>query len=158
MSRFVDPSQVGTIWGLLQALPGGGRIMGRLIGRMAPYTGTIKPEVLELAPGRARVLMRDRPALRNHLRSVHAIALMNLGEATTGLAMLASFPPNTRGIPNKLEMECLKKARGNITGTCVCPVIATNAKQEATVVGELTDEAGDVVARITARWTIGPAS
>ena len=158
LQRFVDPSQVGTLWGVLQSLPGGGRIMGNLIGRMAPYTGTIKPEVLELQPGRARVLMRDRRGLRNHLNSVHAIALMNLGEAVTGVAMLASLAPNTRGIPVKLSMEYLKKARGNITGTCTCEIIPTNDKREVEVVGDLSNEAGEVVARITAKWQLGPAS
>ena len=158
LSKWVDPSQVGTLWGVLQSVPGGGRIMGRLIGRLAPYTGTIRPEVLELSPGRARVLMRDRPGLRNHLRSVHAIALMNLGEAVTGVAMLASMAPNTRGIPIKLSMEYLKKARGTITGTCNCAIIPTNEKQELDVTGDLTNEAGEVVARITARWQLGPTS
>jgi acyl-coenzyme A thioesterase PaaI-like protein len=156
LTRFIDPSQVGTVWSVLQALPGGGRIMGGLIGRMAPYTGTIKPEVLELSPGHARLIMRDRRALRNHLNSVHAIALMNLGEAVTGTAMLASMPPKTRGIPVRLSMDYLKKARGTITGTCNCDLIATNEKREVDVVGELTNEQGDVVARITAKWQLGP--
>ncbi|MBL8955060.1 MAG: DUF4442 domain-containing protein [Myxococcaceae bacterium] len=157
LAKLVDPSQVGTLWNMLSALPGGGRLMGRLIGRMAPYTGTIKAEVLELQPGRARVLMRDRRGLRNHLNSVHAIALMNLGEMTTGVAMLASLPPKTRGIPMRLTMDYLKKARGTITGTCDCAIVATNDKQELDVTGELTNEAGETVAKIYAKWQVGPA-
>jgi len=158
LSKIADPSQVGTLWNVLSSLPGGGRLMGRLIGRMAPYTGTIKPEVLELAPGRARILMRDRRGLRNHLNSVHAIALMNLGEVTTGAAMLASLAPKTRGIPVMLQMEYLKKARGNITGSCSCAVIPTNDKQEVDVTGELTNEAGELVAKMHAKWQLGPAA
>jgi acyl-coenzyme A thioesterase PaaI-like protein len=102
--------------------------------------------------------MRDRRGLRNHLNSVHAIALMNLGEVTTGVAMLASLAPNTRGIPIKLSMEYVKKARGTITGTCDCPVVPTNDKQELDVTGELHNEAGELVARMHARWQLGPAS
>jgi acyl-coenzyme A thioesterase PaaI-like protein len=158
LRRFADPSQLGTVWGLLQSVPGGGRLMGELIGRMAPYTGTIKPEVVELGPGHSRVRMRDRRAVRNHLSSVHAVALMNLGEATTGSAMLASLPPNTRGIVTRLAMDYVKKARGTITGTCSCEVLTTNARREVEVHGELTDETGEVVARAHATWLIGPAS
>jgi acyl-coenzyme A thioesterase PaaI-like protein len=158
LTRLMDPSQLSTVWGLLQSLPGGGRIMGNLIGRMAPYTGTIKAEVVTLEPGHSRVRMRDRPGLRNHLRSVHAIALMNLGEMTTGSAMLASLPPNTRGIPVQLSMEYLKKARGTITADCTCELIPTNEQREVDVVAELTDGDGAVVARMHARWRLGPAA
>ncbi len=132
--------------------------MGQLIGRMAPYTGTINGEVLELGSGHARVRIKDKRAVRNHLNSVHAIALMNLGEMTTGAAMLAGLPPNTRGIVTHLEMDYLKKARGPITGRCDTEVPTTNEKAELEVRGELVDEQGEVVARVMAKWKVGPAS
>lgn len=144
------------MWNLLKALPGGGVMMGRLMGRMAPYTGTIRPEILELEIGRARVAMKDRPALRNHLQSVHAIALMNLGELATGAAMLVSFPEGMRGIPVHLQMDYVKKARGTITGECVCEVPQTTEKREHEVTAVLKDASGDVVAQCLARWMIGP--
>jgi acyl-coenzyme A thioesterase PaaI-like protein len=157
LRRLSDPSQVMTLWNMLQSVPGGGKLMGQLVGRMAPYTGTIKPELLELSPGFSRMRMKDRRKLRNHLNSVHAIALMNLGEATTGVAMLASMAPNTRGIPIRLTMDYLKKARGPITCTCKCDVLSSNEERETDVSAELTNEKDEVVARIHARWKIGPS-
>lgn len=132
--------------------------MGRLIGRMAPYTGTIKPEIVTLGVGYAKVRMRDRRALRNHLNSVHAIALMNLGEATTGAAMLMALPEGARGIPVHLAMDYLKKARGTITGECTCAAPSSTERKEYEITGELKDDSGDVVARAFARWMVGPAS
>lgn len=158
LKNFASPSTLTNLWGTLRSIPGGGVILGRLVGNMAPYTGSIRPEVLQLDPGYAKVRMADRRAVRNHLRSVHAIALMNLGELATGLAVTASMPADARGIITHLGMEYLKKARGPITCESSCAPISSTERKEYEVVGELKNEAGELVAKITARWMIGPAS
>ncbi len=144
-------------WNRLAKLPGGRRLFGVLLGRMAPYTGSIRPRIRVLRPGHAEVELRDRRRVRNHLRSIHAIALVNLGEVTSGLAMLAGLPPDARGIVTRLEIDYLKKARGTLTATCDCEPPSTSAEQEVDVVAHLRDRAGDVVAVTKARWKIGPA-
>jgi acyl-coenzyme A thioesterase PaaI-like protein len=130
--------------------------MGTLVGRLAPYTGTIRPEVLALEVGFARVRMADRRAVRNHLSSVHAIALMNLGEVSTGLAMMFSVPEDARGIITHLGMDYLVKARGPITAECRCEVPGSSESRTYEVTADLTDASGQVVARALARWLVGP--
>ena len=145
-------------WEKLQRFPGGKRLFSFYIGRMARYTGTIRARVDELSPGHCTVRMADRKGLRNHLRSVHAIALTNLGELTTGLAVMAALPPTARGIPIEIKTEFLKKARGEITakGYCATPNIEERNEHPAEAV--LFDESGDKVARFTARWMVGPGA
>ncbi len=155
--HLVSPATLASTWSYLRKVPGGGVLMGRLIGRMAPYTGTIRPEIVSLEPGFAKVRMNDRPIVRNHLKSIHAIALMNLGEVATGTAMLVSVPEGTRAIITKLSMEFLKKARGPITAECSCEIPSSTERREYAVSAELKNEAGDVVARAHATWLVGPA-
>ena len=143
-------------WGTLSGKPGGKWLFSRLVGRMAPYSGTVGALVEELGRGHAKVILLDRRKVRNHLGSVHAIALMNLGELATGLATVAALPASSRSILTGLSMEYLKKARGRITAVCDVSVPESNERREQVVEGALTDDVGDVVARVTARWLIGP--
>lgn len=157
LSRLASSDTLRRTWGVLRHAPGGGVLMGQILGNLAPYTGTIRPEVLTLEEGYVRVRMRDRRAVRNHLRSVHAIALMNLGEVATGVAMMSSLPGDMRAIITHLEMDYLKKARGPISAECRAPAVVVGERREYDVQADLTDEAGQVVARARARWLIGPA-
>lgn len=156
LKNLASPESLMRAWALLRHAPGGGVLMGELIGRMAPYTGTIHPEILTLEEGHVRVRMRDRRAVRNHLRSVHAIALMNLGEVSTGVAVLSSLNNGMRGIITHLAMDYLRKARGPITAECRAPTPVPGERREYDVQADLTDASGQVVARAHARWLIGP--
>lgn len=143
-------------WKRLAPLPGGKRLFSLMVGRMAPYSGSISPRVEALEPGGARVRMVDRRKVRNHLRSVHAIALMNLAEMTTGLAMLAGMPSDARAILTGLAIDYTKKARGTITAEARVEVPASNERREHTLEAVLFDQDGDEVARARARWLVGP--
>ena len=148
--------QVREQWERLKGKPGGKRLFSYMVGRMAPYTGTIGALVDELEPGYSKVLLHDRRKVRNHLNSIHAIALMNLGEVSTGLAVLSGMPPDARGILAGLSMDYHKKGRGTLTATCRCDLPATSERQEYIIVGEIHDADGDLVAVANARWLIGP--
>jgi acyl-coenzyme A thioesterase PaaI-like protein len=98
--------------------------------------------------------MADRGSLRNHLSSIHAIALTNLGELTSGLAMTAAMPAELRGIPVELNIDFVKKARGEITaeGRSPVPDLDRDTHYEAEAV--MKDSEGDRVAVLRARWTV----
>jgi acyl-coenzyme A thioesterase PaaI-like protein len=129
-----------------------------MLGRMVPYTATIRPRFLEIAPGLARVAMRDRRAVRNHLNSVHAIALTNLAEVASGVAMIAALPDDVRGIPTRLSIDFVKKARGELVAECRCEVPKVYAPLEMDLTPEIRDAEGDVVARATIRWRLAPVA
>lgn len=154
-----DPTSVRwirTLWDQLSPLPGGNQVFSRLLGMRIPYTGTVRPEVLRLAPGYASIQMKDRRSLRNHVNSVHAIALSNLAELTGNAALAYSLPEDARFIVTEMSMRYLKKARGTISARCQCNPIASNTRQAYPLEVQLFDPQGDLVAVATIQTLVGP--
>lgn len=144
------------LWQLLQNLPGGRWIFSRILGRVIPYTGTIGANVKILNPGFAQIHMRDRRRVRNHLNSIHALALANLGEVTSGLAMMGALSDETRGIPTLLSIEYFKKARGPLIAESQCSPPTVTEDTDFKVYADIRDADGDIVARTTVNWRLGP--
>jgi len=155
VSRSIGP-QLRKHWQRLQRLPGGKRLFSWLLGRFVPYTGTLGAHIEVLQPGYCVVRLCDRRAVRNHLRSVHAMALANLGEMASGLALMNSLPDDTRGILAGFNIEYLKKARGVLRAECRCEVPASNTGCEIDVLCEIRNAEGEIVTVATAQWLIGP--
>ena len=135
----------------------GRRIFNFLLARAVPYSGSIGAQVISLENGLVKISLKDKRGIRNHLNSIHAIALANLGELASGLAMLSTIDLSTRAIVVNLEIEYLKKARGELlaTGRASTPESITT-KIENIVEAEITDSDGDVVSRLKVHWLLSP--
>ena len=143
-------------WDLLSGVPGGKAVFSRLVGRMAPYTGTIHAHVTVLRTGYAEVTMADKKTVRNHLDCVHAVALVNLAELAGNIALAYSLPDDARFIVSGIEIEYVKKARGTIKAVGEAPVPRTNTRTAYDVPVTLRDEGGDEVARVVLHSLVGP--
>jgi len=143
-------------WQRACAFPGGKWLFSRMMRLYVPYTGSLGARVRSLEPGYCEVQLHDSRRLRNHLHSIHAMALANLGELVTGLALVNSLPDATRAILTGFRIDYLKKARGTLLASCRCEVPSGNADRDVEVDGEIRDSEGAVVATVRARWRIGP--
>lgn len=149
-------NMIRTAWDRLSVLPGGARLFSRFVGRAAPYSGTIGAQILELRQGYARVELRDRREVRNHLDCVHAIALANLAELCGNVAVAYSLPDDARFIVAGMSIEYVKKARGTITAESRPPLALGSERREIPVEVEMRDPQGEIVARATLRTLLGP--
>lgn len=145
------------LWKQCEGLPFGRTLFSLLIGMRVPYSGSIGATVLTLEPGHVRLALRDRNHVRNHLGSVHAVALTNLGELASGLAMMAALPASVRGIVRGISIEFSKKARGTLVAESRVTVPAVTGDTELEVTAEVRDAQGEVVATIRVQWKLGLA-
>ena len=151
----MDVTKLLSLWQKTSRLPFGKWLFSRILGHFVPYTGSIGAVVESLTPGYVRVSLRDKRKVRNHLNSIHAIALMNLGEMVSGLALNVGLPSNVRGIVTSMEIEFLKKARGTLVAESRCDIPEVVEDMQYTVSGQIVDKDGDAVANITAHWRLG---
>ena len=145
---------IGVWWRRLSRVPFGRRLFSQLIGWMAPYTATAGARIQDLGPGYSRWTLRDRRKVRNHLNSIHAVALVNLAEVTSGTAMLTALPPGTRGIVTGLSIRYHKKARGTLTAESRCEVPSIDDDVRYDAHADIRDEAGDLVASADVTWLL----
>lgn len=158
MTNLVPTNSIQSAYNVLKNKPFGLAIMSRIIGWKIPYTGSIAAKIEVLEPGFARISMKDRRRIRNHLNSIHAIALMNLGEFSTGLSVHYDLSQDCRAILTKLSMEYLKKARGKLIAEARCEKFDQIDKKEITVKAHIYDASKTIVAVATATWLISRKS
>lgn len=148
MAGLQDKLSVLDLFGRMQKLPRGRQLFTRLFQRMAPYFRTIPALVESVTPGVAEVSMRDKRAVRNHLGTVHAIALCNLAEMVMGLVAEATVPKSHRWIPKGMQVAYLAKARGSMHARAVMDAPANWPDGETlTVPVEVRDDGGALVFR-----------
>eukprot|EP01041_Mallomonas_annulata_P000288 gene288-522_t len=150
LRRFSD------IFEFLHPLPLGDSLFLFIVWLYTPYTTSIHPIVQKLDESYCIAMIEDRPWLRNPFHSIHAAALVNLGEFTTGLAVMSAMQYNRklRGIPKRLEISFLKKARGRITGVSHVNLADIDEDCERVFESMLLDSKAEEVARFKVTWAI----
>lgn len=144
-------------WRRCEGLPFGRALFTVVLRFAVPYSASIDPTVLVLTSGHAKVALKDQPGVRNHLGSIHAVALTNLGELASGLAMTASLPPTIRGIVRSITTDFTKKARGTLVAESRVTLPEVAGDTDFEVRAEIRDAGGDVVATVRVLWRLGLA-
>lgn len=138
--------------------PLGRWLFSRAVCWKAPYFSTISPLITVLETGRCEAVFADRRRVRNHLGTVHAIALCNLAELTAGVMTDASLPTGMRWIPKGMTVQYLKKAKGRMRGvaTPAIPLVASTSGYELPVNVDVFDPDGERVFSAEIRMWLSP--
>jgi len=135
-------------------VPGGLALFSKALGLYIPYTGSTGAQIQSIGDGVAVVRLPDRRRVRNHLDSLHAIALASVGELSTGLAVIGALPGSGRMIMRHLEVTYHCKARGDVTATGRAEFPVTPGRHEVAATSEVRDAAGELVTSVTATWVV----
>jgi hypothetical protein len=138
-------------------------VFSGIISFYAPYTASVSPIVKRLDRTSCTVSIQDRPWLRNPFSSVHAIALSNIGELASGLAMVTTlqYHPHLRGIPIQISTEYYHKARGIViaVSSIASAIECIDSIESPTLIKlstDIYDSSSDdlVLARTSVVWSV----
>ena len=143
-------------WKRFEGMPFGKALFSRFICWKAPYFASITPRFEELRPGFARVSMRKRRGVTNHIGTVHAIAMCNLAEIAAGTMTEVSIPGTMRWLPKAMQVEYLRRAESDVEATATLPAVEEGAAREVPALVEVKDRAGEIVCRATITMWVSP--
>ena len=146
-------------WSNLSRWPGGKWLFSRLVCWKAPYFSSIRPRFQTLRPGYCVVTMRKRRAVKNHIGTVHAIAMCNLAEIVAGTMTESTVPANYRWIPKGMTVEYLEKAGSDLSAEGkIEPMPSFDGSFELPVPVSVTDTNGRTVFRAVVIMWLTPRS
>ena len=144
------------MWNKLRNMPLGKWLFSKVICWKAPYFSTIAPRFEELRPGYAKVSMKKRRAVQNHIGTVHAIAACNLAELGAGTMMEASLPASMRWLPKGMTVQYLKKCETALTAEATATDLAEGPARDVTVNVDLKDTHGNIVVHADINMYVSP--
>ncbi|MEI2731053.1 MAG: DUF4442 domain-containing protein [Dermatophilaceae bacterium] len=135
--------------------------------RRVPMARTMGLVVDEALPTKAVVRLPDQDKFHNHLGGPQAGAIFTLGEAASGIIVLAAFGDQLeRAVPLAVQAQIAYRrvAMGEITATADMPYSASEVtaqldaglRPEFEVPVVITREDGSVIAEMVTLWTLRP--
>ena len=97
-------TQTYALYRRLADRPLGRTAFSALFALKAPYFRTVRPQVREVRPHHAELVVAKRWGVQNHIGTVHAIAVCNGLEAAMGLLAEATCPADQRWLPRGLQV------------------------------------------------------
>ena len=129
-------------------------------GRAVPYVRTSRVHYDKVSPTEWIAHVPNRRSVQNHLRQVHAGAMITAAESVAVTMMAQSLPPDRLPLVKSIEARFVRRSSGAIRAVARLTDdqlhrIRTEPKGEVRIEVTVTDESGEVPVEITVvpAWT-----
>ena len=154
----MQKNKVLRLWERFSTTPLRRWLFSRIVCFRAPYFGSIMPLFVSMQPGEVVIQMRKRRRVKNHIGTVHAIAMCNLAELAAGTMMEVSIPGSHRWIPKNMSVEYLSKAETDVRAIATLsplPEFGSDASEIQVPVAILNHH-GETVMKASIRMWVSP--
>lgn len=132
-----------------------------LVGKIVPFVGTSRMEILEMSPARVAARVRNRRPVRNHIGGVHAAAATLLAETVTGFVVAMNLPAGKLPLIKTMHVEFEKRMKGNLSAEAWLEEadrrkLATDQRGAIQVPVTITDGTGQQPVRAEMTWAWVP--
>ena len=131
------------------------------MSRMVPYIGTSLLVVEEMTAGRVVVSVKNVRTVQNHIKGVHAGAMILIAETASGFVTAMNLPDNRLPLIKSIKVEFRRRTKGAMRA-----VATLTPEQRERIMGEergdllvethVTDESGEEPIRCEMLWAWVP--
>ena len=138
------------IYSLLKDKLFGKTAFSTMISCVSPYSGSVKPYVNYFDNNFVKCSINESFFIKNPFNSIHALALGNLGELTSGLLMMNYLQRfNKKGIVTQINIKFHKKARNTIYA-----ISHIKSLRVGIIKSKIYDQEKFLVAEVLCKWEI----
>ncbi|KLT72209.1 hypothetical protein PL75_09375 [Neisseria arctica] len=136
-------------------------VQTRLMGRFVPFLSTAGLRFEQLSRESVRVSIRNRRAVQNHIKGVHACAMALLAETATGFAVQMNVPDDKLILLKSMNIQYVKRSVGNMHAVArisdeMAARLQTEERGNFVVPCEVGDESGEPPVLVEMVWAWVP--
>jgi len=132
-------------------------LLTKIFNSTVKYAGTTGLKVVSISQQEATLTLRNKKAVQNHIKGIHAIAAAILAESATGIVFGMNVPDNRLPLLKSLKMDYHRRMQGNLTAKASLSqeqiyTIEQDEKGSIIVPVVITDESGQIPIECQMEW------
>ncbi len=91
------------------------KLLSGILGAAVPYAGTTRIQILKLDAKSSTIQVTNHRRTRNHIGTVHVVAMVMVAESATGFIVGMNAPDDRMVLLKKMTIDCKRRCEGTIT-------------------------------------------